>query len=249
MDRKDIERLAKDPRFVPGIYNYCDRWCERCSNTSRCMNYAMSEGEDDSPESRDMNNKAFWDKLGEIFKITMEMLYEKAEELGINLDEIDEELEKQSEQVREMAKERPYSRDARAYIEMVNEWMEANRGLFENKEDELNAQVLAQIPDTKPAEDAADIKDCFEVICWYQHQIYVKLCRAASGMIRGELAKGYEYFAEDAKGSAGVAVLGIERSIAAWGKLLNHFPEQERSIFGLLVHLKGLLRQVKEAFA
>jgi hypothetical protein len=27
--------------FMPGIYNYCDRWCERCPFPSRCRVYAM----------------------------------------------------------------------------------------------------------------------------------------------------------------------------------------------------------------
>jgi hypothetical protein len=26
----------KRPRFIPGIYNYCDRWCERCRFQARC---------------------------------------------------------------------------------------------------------------------------------------------------------------------------------------------------------------------
>jgi hypothetical protein len=27
--------------FIPGVYNYCDRWCERCPFPSRCRVYAM----------------------------------------------------------------------------------------------------------------------------------------------------------------------------------------------------------------
>ncbi|GAI43511.1 unnamed protein product, partial [marine sediment metagenome] len=84
-------------------------------------------------------------------------------------------------------------------------------------------------------------------IRWYQHQIYVKLCRAASANVRGELAD-FEYSPEDANGSAKVAIIGIERSIAAWGGLLNQFPDQEQSILELLAHLKNLLRRVEEAF-
>jgi len=45
MDKDRMDDLARDPRFIPGIYNYCDRWCERCAFTSRCMNYAMGEEE------------------------------------------------------------------------------------------------------------------------------------------------------------------------------------------------------------
>jgi hypothetical protein len=37
MDRHGLLKLASDPKFIPGIYNYCDRWCERCRFTSRCL--------------------------------------------------------------------------------------------------------------------------------------------------------------------------------------------------------------------
>ena len=40
---------ARDPKLIPGIYNYCDRWCERCPFTSRCMVYAMGEEDRDDP--------------------------------------------------------------------------------------------------------------------------------------------------------------------------------------------------------
>ena len=29
------------PRFIPGIYNWCDRWCERCRFRPRCLTAAM----------------------------------------------------------------------------------------------------------------------------------------------------------------------------------------------------------------
>jgi hypothetical protein len=45
-----------------------------------------------------------------------------------------------------------------------------------------------------------------------------------------------------------VAIIGIERSIVAWGRLLSQFPQQEREILELLVNLKKLLRMVETAF-
>jgi hypothetical protein len=29
------------PQFIPGIYNWCDRWCERCRFRTRCLTAAM----------------------------------------------------------------------------------------------------------------------------------------------------------------------------------------------------------------
>jgi hypothetical protein len=248
MDKERLKKLAEDPRFIPGVYNYCDRWCERCPLTSRCMNYALSEDEFDSPESKDINNKAFWDKLHGIFQVTFEMVKETAEEMGIDLNAIDkEEYAEQQEMIHKIVKDKPYTRAAFAYADTVNKWFDSNDDLLKNKGEELLALAQADIPGVKIKEDALKIQDCLEVIRWYQHQIYVKLCRAASGMIRDRLENA-EYFLQDANGSAKVAVIGIERSIAAWGGLLQQFPDQEDSILDVLVALKRLLRQVDAAF-
>jgi len=248
MDKNRIEDLAGDPRFIPGIYNYCDRWCERCAFTSRCMNYALSEEEFDSPESRDIDNQAFWDKLHGIFAGTLEMVREKAQEMGIDLDAIDlHEAAEQSERVHKAAREQPYSREAMKYIKMVDDWFKSNEGLLEDKSDELQTLAEAGIPGTNPADEALSIRDCLEVIRWYQHQIYVKLCRAAGGMIRSMIEE-IECLQEDADGSAKVAILGIERSIASWAALLPHLPDQEPSILRLLAMLRRLLQQAETAF-
>ena len=176
------------------------------------------------------------------------MVKETAEEMGIDLNEIDhEEAAKQEEQVHKIVEEQPYTKTAFEYIKAVDDWFNSNKELLENKAEELLTLAQAEIPGARPDKEALKIQDCLEVVRWYQHQIYVKLCRAASGMIRGELENN-EYSPQDATGSAKVAIIGIERSIAAWGSLLNHFPQQEDSILDLLVHLKGLLRQVETAF-
>jgi hypothetical protein len=248
MDKEQLKKLAGDPRFIPGVYNYCDRWCERCPLTSRCMNYALSEDEFDSPESKDINNKAFWDKLHSIFQVTFEMVKETAEEMGIDLNAIDkDEYAEQQEMIHKIVKDKPYTKAALAYAEIVSKWFDSNEDLFKNKGEELLSLAQAEIPAVNIEEDALRIQDCLEVVRWYQHQIYVKLCRAASGMIRGELEDG-EYFPEDANGSAKVAIIGVKRSIAAWGGLLQQFPDQEDSILDVLVALKKLLRQVDAAF-
>jgi hypothetical protein len=38
MARSSLEPGPSQPRgrFIPGVYNYCDRWCERCTLSSRC---------------------------------------------------------------------------------------------------------------------------------------------------------------------------------------------------------------------
>ena len=43
MDKNNIVKIAQNSQYIEGIYNYCDRWCERCPMTSRCLNYAITE--------------------------------------------------------------------------------------------------------------------------------------------------------------------------------------------------------------
>ncbi len=248
MDKEQLKRLANDPRLIAGIYNYCDRWCERCEFTSRCMNYALSREEFPDEQSRDINNKQFWDKMHGIFQSTIAMAKEIAQEMGVDLEAADPaELAKQQELVHKTAEQQPYARAAHAYTRMVNEWFDSNKHLIENKANEIEMLTGADVPGADPQADASVIGDCLEVIRYYQHFIYVKLLRAATGMIRGDLDDA-EYFPQDANGSAKVAVIAVERSIAAWGQIMQNFPEQEDDILDILVALQRLLRQVEAAF-
>jgi hypothetical protein len=86
--KKNIKKLAQDPDCIAGIYNYCDRWCERCPFTPRCMTFKLSEEKFGDPEARDINNAVFWEKLSETFNETLNLLREMAEEEGIDLDSI-----------------------------------------------------------------------------------------------------------------------------------------------------------------
>jgi hypothetical protein len=67
-------------------------------------------------------------------------------------------------------------------------------------------------------EEADRLVDAREIIHWYQYQIAVKTIRALSSRIEEdefEEDEGDE-FPKDSDGSAKVALLGIDRSIAGW---------------------------------
>ena len=110
MKTRQILDQADDPRFIEGIYNYCDRWCERCPFTSRCMLYAMEEEDRDDPAAHDINSEAFWEKLTSIFKQTREMIETMAVEQGIDLESIDREpARSEKDRLREECESHPLS--------------------------------------------------------------------------------------------------------------------------------------------
>lgn len=244
MDKERIKELAQDPRFIPGIYNYCDRWCERCPLTGRCMNFALSEEHYSDPESRDLDNEAFWKKVSEIFQTTLEMLREDAREFGIDIDSLDlKTAAKDREDIRNASENHECCTAAKAYVRMVNDWFDSAKYLFEEKTDELNLKAELELPDTDPASEAASIENCVEIIRWYQHFIYAKLTRA----VRGSL-EDYEASSYDSCGSAKIALVAIDRSLAAWGRMGEHFPQFKDDILDILVYLDRLRRNTQEVF-
>ena len=248
MDKEYIKKLSENPDFIPGIYNYCDRWCERCSFTSRCMNFALSEEHFDDPQSHDINNKAFWDKLSEIFQVTLEMVKETAKEQGIDFASLDiEQAADERETTRNLAENHECARLAKVYGETVKNWFDSAEDLFEKKADDLSLQVRLDLPDFSPAQEADSLKESVDVIRWYQYFIYVKLVRAITGTLE-EGSEDLDAIAEDANGSAKVTLISIDRSIAAWGQMSRHFPEREDDILNIVVHLDRLRRKTETIF-
>lgn len=251
MDKEDLKRLADDDNNIPGIYNYCDRWCERCPFTSRCLNYAMGLKHFPDEESHDIENEAFWESLESMFSATLALLREMAEEQGIDLEAIsDEEMEaiekaEQREQERVVAHE--LSERSKSYIEMVDQWFDAADSVFEKKRDDLIALVRLNIPGADPEAEAIALSDAVEVIRWYQFFIHVKLMRALHSQAEDEWFD-QEGFPRDSDGSAKIALIAIDRSIAAWGVLLRAFPKQETEILQILAYLDRLRQDAEREF-
>ena len=248
MDKEQVKRLAQNPKNIPGIYNYCDRWCERCTFTTRCLNYSMSEEEYSDPESHDLESEAFWKKLNETFKVTLELLEDMAEEQGIDLSEIDIEDEKYDpKKDREAAQNQECTRAAKVYASKVTKWLDSAEAFFKEKDEELNMKVQLELPNSDPHGEANDLENAIDVIQWHQHQVYAKISRAFYSRINEDREEPDD-FPKDSDGSAKVALIGIDRSIAAWGKILEHFPEREDEWLEILVHLERLRRKTEQVF-
>lgn len=248
VDKEKLKSLADNPNFIPGIYNYCDRWCERCPFTRRCMNYAISQEEFSDPDSMDVDNPEFTEKIFDLFKVSTELLTEMAEEHYIDLNEIDtEDYEKKRKSNREFAESNPCSIEAKEYRIHVKEWFESSKNLFIDKEEELNSQLDLDIAGTDPVKTSDKIKDSIEVILWYQHQIYVKIMRALNGKSREE-KEGLDDILKDSDGSAKVALIGIDNSLRAWEHLNDQLTDKNDSILDILIHPDRLKNRIEKEF-
>jgi hypothetical protein len=251
--RKSISELVGDSKFIPGVYSYCDRWCERCLLSNRCLNYAMEkEGDDGDPASRDLANEKFWQRLHETFRETIEMVRADARARGIDLDDpkLQDEVRAQERAERRRAgKNRPIARAAMAYAKATDTWFEEAQSAFRAKGLEL--QTLAQLEVGDPRAEVAKLKEFVEVIRWYQHFIYVKLCRAIESRVGEESETDEELrsLPKDSDGSAKIALIAIDRSIAAWSALRLALGQDESDgILDLLVELAAVRREMEKLF-
>jgi len=231
MNRDRLKELAADERFISGIYNYCDRWCERCPQTLHCLNFALSEEEFSDPETHDIRNEAFWRKLSEILGEALELLRETGKKWGIELETLDSARDTESigAQV-EAAENHVICRAAKSYNKVVEDWF---------KERERVPFIIVTV-----ANQGVDLEEAFEVIRWYQYFIAAKVMRAIRGKKEEEEERGDE-FPSDANGSAKIVLIAIDRSIGAWAVIPRYNRLYQESVFEI-IHFLDLLRQAVE---
>jgi hypothetical protein len=263
MRKSELRELVRSGEFITGIYNYCDRWCERCPFTARCLVYATEKADDASsdPEVHDINSAKFWGRLESVFQEAHEMILEWAEEAGLDLETVETETaQTKREQHRDDASCHELSISARRYAEMVQRWFTDEFAVEEQVHDDTTGQ-------TKNTGDDLDISDAIEVIRWYQFFLAAKLFRALMGRedsVHDDAPVADEIFAnseldedhmefdgggnDDSNGSAKIALIAIDRSSSAWRVMQSCLPEKADSTKAMLLELERLRRGAEQTF-
>lgn len=167
MSKRLREILQKNAEFEKEApYNFCDRWCERCSHEKQmrckiyqdeleqkmtCIAYGKESGD---PEITKEVMKRQFEEIGE-------ELEQFAEENEIDFDDIDDpEFEKIREHIK-FVENNPLQRTAERYLDITHEFLEKTfyKTGFED-------QALA---------------GDFEIVSWYHTLLPVKMNRALAG--------------------------------------------------------------------
>jgi hypothetical protein len=233
--------------FIEGIYNYCDRWCERCPLTLRCRLYASEQVDGGSVESHDTSNAAFWSAVQNVLAQTKELISRLAGDPRGELQMIDVSNATLPPPVN--LNQHRLAAASADYAETAADWLDAHDRLLDEQHAEL--ENLASMGVQAPAleNDTLALADALDVIRWYHQQIYAKLCRAlGSRLEQREPGDSSTRLADDALGSVKVALIGIDRSIAAWSELARSLPEESDMLLDLLVRLDRLRRDAEQEF-
>lgn len=208
--------------FILGIYNYCDRWCETCAFTSRCRGFADHV---EMEAEHDPNLKPIADAP----PLPQDMppppprwMQELIDEMNKIASEpmSDDEYENQRPKI--APEHESIEARAHAYSESVHAWLEAR-------------SCIAVDQPTDPR----------AVIGWFQYSIPAKIHRALHGLACDDPAE--REWPADHDGSAKVALLGIERSHAAWLELVHRdiaSPSEAEPLIADLIWLTDALERV-----
>jgi hypothetical protein len=242
-----MKKLNDDPKFINRLYNYCDHWCERCPFTSRCMNFALNNKHVNDQKSRDISNEAFWQRLSKSLKQTRDLLEDTAKQKGINFAAINANKILANKEISdEFVRSHVCCRMAKTYTEIVDNWFDLVGDISEQIEKGTDVTSDFELPHLR-SKKGTSLEDALQIIRWYQNQIYIKLMRAVRSGLE-EAPKISDDFARDSDGSAKVALIAIDRSIAAWGEIRNHYPLNDDKIMELLRQLGQLNNKVEAAF-
>lgn len=204
------------------ISNYCDRWCEKCPFTSKCLNFAISAGDDDKEDLNYLKN---------VVDATCLMLDDLMKINGIEVSQI--------ENVILIPQQDPESYPLSIFVKdtvfKIHDWLKKN-DIFTR----LNNLLELGIP---LSAKFSRYKESVEVIYRYNFLIAAKITRAVAGLLENR-----EYSRYDMNGSAKIALVSIDRLILAWSYILTESTQIEDEVLEILINLTEIRKRTELTF-
>lgn len=237
--------------YIPGIYNWCDRWCEKCKFNDRCSLYAKEQEEMAWEDAEGMDAEDFMEMVSKNLNEAMDLIHKLAEEKGINLQE-EAESEENKISWEEMRKQEealdqhPLVRKSFDYLDASRIWIGSE--CIKNSLDQLEKEIALGLKNEAEGEtEFQRVKDALESVQWFQTMIPVKNKSALNSSLEREFWDSYPPEERHYNGTAKLALLCIERSINAWETLMKWMPEEE-SILDRLADLQQMESMLNQEF-
>ena len=243
----DLKKKGLAKKYIPRIYNYCDRWCERCSLTSKCFLYAKDQKklEEHRRQGEDPYDwKIVMKDIEENVKETAELIQKIAQEQGIDLENLPEEEYESPDPTGH-----PLYQYSHSYMHSARKFLKRLRKSIQALGIELPERIEVIPSSMEDVEILKEIVSCYEIISWYHTLISAKIYRAlGSKMEKSQDKELAEIGIHDANGSAKVSYLGVMRSLAALQKVYHWNEDLQDDALTLLVEADQLRRMIDKEF-
>jgi hypothetical protein len=223
--KNQMKEITLQDSYSDTIFNYCDRWCEKCPFTSKCLNYALSAA-DVTVENADN-----WSNLRNVVDATCLMLDDLVELNGIDVPQLETFVLESCHDPESY----PLSIYVKEIVFKIHNWLNRN-DLFAR----LNNLLELSIP---LSEKFSRYKESVEVIYRYNFLIANKITRAVAGLLENR-----EYSHYDMNGSAKIALVSIDRLIVAWSCILTESNEIEDEVLEILISLTEIRKRTELTF-
>jgi len=222
---KSLFELALKKQFIHGICNFSDRWCDRCTMTSRCMSFAYRQqikGVDIDLANNDLKNVRFWNAINEVLNNDSAS---KITNLKIDTTELS---------IVEIAAK---------YKTAIENWLADNSSILEEK---------AKLTVLRYGEsEQITFAESIEIIKRYSSLIQNKIERSLKDLDERKVNPDLEDKLNpyrDNVGSAKVTAIVIDRSVATFLLILNELEDSSKEIKDFIKVLLQIKNQIEQIF-
>lgn len=199
------DKTPRTPGLIPGVHNYCDRWCARCRFRTRCVVAVMHERIDAArARGQELSTSAVLDELIPPYD-------------GPPRPWLDEIIEAANRPPTEAEQRETERREHE-----LEQRLEADTLLLDAREYGLMAERISSAlsADLSRSGDAVVVA-ALETIAWHALSIAAKTYRAVSGELRDEIwdMEDDDPLQADHNGSAKIARLMVAESRECWAVL------------------------------
>lgn len=206
---------------IRGIFHWCDRWCEKCSQTGLCTLYKNSSS---------ITPEEIMESLPEILETAKKMLKDILGKKTANPDALTiSDFENEYDWKAHLIRKNDGVVLAKKYRKKVKRWLNSLK-------DQLGMEIRMQ---------DHTLSDYMDVIFWYEAMLEIKMERALISKQEEEEESINPY---DSLGNAKLLLVSIGRSIEAWSYLYEKFKNDEDLILDILINLKNLSNKIEQIF-
>jgi len=206
---------------IEDIFQWCDRWCDKCVNTGACSLFKSSATV--TPED-------ILESLPKFFETAKKMLQDMLEKRMVDPDTLTEaDFEDEYSWKSHLLRNDERVVMASKYRKRVTKWF-----------DSLNNDYGTELRMTEHV-----LSDCIDVIIWYQHMFEIKIKRA---LIAQDEEREMNEAPRDSIGNAKLLLVCVDKSISAWGHVYQKFQEDEDEILAILICLQNIGKKIEQAF-
>lgn len=240
-------------KLIPGIFNYCDRWCEKCDYRDRCrlfqteternIQHILNDEDPNDPEivARDIKESledtmAMLEAQMEIEGISKEDLEDfEDEDSKYFIDDFDDEQGKVTESGQIVRTPHPLSLLADDFFKDVMAYFDKKKPSFYQNED-----------DDEPVNDP--IYEELKILMWYSPQIAVKtrMCAGSKAKIEDVNDEDeIEFETEMMNVNSRIAYTGIEKCLTSLQKIYDVEIDFQDDVLSQL----SLMKKMRDEFA